>query len=106
MQICEKYQSDYRNSLDLFKAERIRFVAELKKIKKISVFPSQANFLMIELPDSFSSKELTSIMLSKYNILIKDLSSKTSDRQLIRVAIRNTEDNDYLLECLNKEFNV
>lgn len=106
MQISEKYKKDYKAGLKKIKEERNRFVNELKKIKLLNVFPSQANYLMIEIKNKISSKELTKLLLDKYQILIKDLSSKIKDskKQYIRIAVRNTEDNNKLLIALRNVF--
>ena len=103
MQIAEKYKSDYEKALSLFRAERERFFRALNKIKNIKVFNSQANYFMCEL-FGISSKELTGILIEKHNILIKDLSTKfNSNRHFIRIAIKNTSDNDKVLNALSCE---
>lgn len=102
MQIEEKYKSSYRGALNLFKTERSRFVKELSKINGFRVIPSQANYLMVELTGKFTARELTKRLLVKYNLLIQDLSSKIQRGQYIRLAVRNTEDNDKLI-CALKE---
>ena len=85
------------------KNERKRFYQELIKLPHIHVIPSQANYIMIELLDGLSSYELTKVLLSKHNILIKDLYKKTGGKNYIRIAVRNSEDNDRLLDALAKE---
>lgn len=102
MQIEEKYHTTYKKGLVLFKAERERFVNELKKIPALRVIPSQANYLLIEITGGMTARELTKRML-KQNILIKDLTAKlkNADGQYIRIAIRDSKDNDRLLEVLN-----
>ena len=102
LQIEEKYRKDYAASLKLLQAERSRFAAELETIPGIRVLPSQANYLMAELTGS-SSKWLTEQLLNRFNILIKDLSSKIpGDRQFIRIAVRNEEDDTRLTEALRE----
>lgn len=103
MQIEEKYNKDYSHALDLFRKERDRVEKELGKIEGMRVIPSQANYFMIELLGQTSSKELCKIMLLKHDIIIKDLSSKVDGKQYIRIAIRNTEDNDRLITALRSE---
>ena len=103
MQIAEKYKREYANSLVLIRKERGRFISELKTIEELRVIPSQANYVMMELKGRITARELARILLEKYNILVKELSSKLSDRQYLRVAIRNTEDNNKLLAVLRKE---
>lgn len=103
MQIAEKYKKDYAAALKLFRAERARFEAELKKLDGLRVVPSQANYFMVELTGKTSAKELTRKMLLIHNILIKDLASKVGGKQYIRIAIRNAQDNDRLIEALKTE---
>lgn len=103
MQIEEKYKNDYAAALVKIRAERARFMCELGKIPGIRVIPSQANFVMVELDDSISPKELLKTLLIKYEILIKELTTKTNGRNYLRLAVRCTEDNDRLLEALRAE---
>ena len=100
MQIEEKYKKDYEKSLVQIKAERRRFEHRLSAFRDIRVIPSQANYILVELCSSISAFELTKVLLNKYNILIKDLSSKTNGKDYIRIAVRNKEDNDELLKAL------
>jgi len=101
MQIQEKYKKDYALALEKFKEERKRFLAELNKIDSIEVIPTQANYFMIKLKGKYNAEELTNILLDKYGILIKDLTTKVGEKY-IRVAIRNTEDNDKFISALKK----
>lgn len=70
-------------------------------IRGIHVIPSQANYVMVE--TERDAKELTKIMLIKYNLLIKELTAKTGGKNYLRLAVRNTEDNDVLLNALKAE---
>ena len=103
MQIEEKYKSDYQKALAKFRVERVRSQDELGKIKGIRVIPSQANYVMVELTDGTDPKELLKTLLVKHNLLIKELTTKTNGKNYLRLAIRNTEDNDTLLEALKME---
>ena len=100
MQIEEKYKKDYAQSLDRIRAERARFRAELEKLPNLRVIPSQANYLMVELLGGLSSRAVTRELLIGSRILVKDLSAKLGGRQYLRLAVRNTEDNDKLLAAL------
>ena len=102
MQIFNKYEKDYYKACDKFIEERNRFVSLLESIDYLRVIPSQANFLMCQVTDRFTSHELTETLLSRFNILIKDCDSKTGleGKNMIRVAIRNKDDNNALIEAL------
>ena len=103
MQIEEKYKKDYNAALVRIREERSRFQGELSKIKGVRVIPSQANFVMVELEAGISPKELLKTLLIKYNLLIKELTTKTNGRNYLRLAVRNTADNDALLAAMREE---
>ena len=103
MQIEEKYKKDYTAALVQIRAERTRFQAELAKIKGVRVIPSQANFVMVELEEEISPKELLKTLLIKYNLLIKELTTKTNGRNYLRLTVRNTEENDLLVAAMKEE---
>ena len=103
MQIEEKYKKDYAAALVKIRAERTRFQSELSKIKGVRVIPSQANFVMVELESGISPQELLKTLLIKYNLLIKELTTKTNGRNYLRLAVRNTADNNVLLAAMREE---
>ena len=104
MQIEEKYHKQYLLSLEKIKAERSRFQSELSIIKGLRAVPSQANYILVEL-DGISATELTKVLLEKYDIFIKDLSVKIKGGQYVRIAVRDTEDNNKLLRALKEIIN-
>ena len=103
MQIEEKYKKDYQEALVNIRAERNRFQSELAKIKGIRVIPSQANFIMVELDKRISPKELLKTLLIKHDLLIKELTTKTNGRNYLRLAIRDSEENNVLIRALKEE---
>lgn len=101
MQIYEKYHKDYIKACEMFKEERNIFYKELREIPYLEVYPSQANYFLCRVKDKYTSNELA-LKLLKYNILIKDCSTKkafTGD-SFIRIAIRNRMDNHLLFKVL------
>lgn len=105
MQIAEKYKNDYQKALVLLRQERARFRQELMQISGIRVIPSQANYIMVELVNGMTAKDLTKTMLIKHHLFLKDLSGKLSEGQFLRLAVRNEEDNDKLILAFNEELN-
>ena len=103
MQIEEKYKKDYAAALEKLRTERARFQNELAKIKGIRVIPSQANYIMAELDGNISPRELLKRLLVRHNLLIKELTTKTNGRNYLRLAVRNTEDNNVLINALKEE---
>lgn len=100
MQIEEKYKKDYARSLELIRAERARFRRELEKLPNLRVIPSQANYLMVELLGGLSARAITRDLLVNRCILVMDLSPMLGGQQYLRLAVRDTRDNDRLLEAL------
>lgn len=102
MQIYNKHEADYQKACKKFQQERERFFNELSSVSYLRVIPSQANYFLCEVISRFSSTELTTTLLSEYNILIKDCCNKAgfSGRNYIRIAIRSTEDNIKLTSTL------
>lgn len=104
MQIWGKYRSSYQNSLVLIKEARIQFEMGLKSVANLTVFPSQANYVLCEVNATISSYDLAVKLLEEEGLLIKDLSKKRgiAPRQCIRLAVRTEEENTRLVEALKK----
>ena len=104
MQIFGKYENDYKLASRLFVEERTRFQQELAAIPWLRVIPSQANYFLCEVQGKYSSKDLMRLLLVRHNIFIKDCASKFGfeGKNYIRIAIRNSVDNNKLIEALKK----
>ncbi len=110
MQIFGKYERHYEKACRLIRDERNRLGRELSLIRALSVVPSQANYFLCAIDPSsgYDSRSLTLALLERYDILIKDCSSKhgfdsdLSRDRYVRIAVRDRRDNDRLLEALNQ----
>lgn len=104
LQIYPLFKKDYALACEKIKLERERFYNELKKIKKIEIYPSEANYFMCKL-NKHKANELAEYLLKNGNVLIKVLNNKQGfdEGEYIRIAIKDTEDNNYLLNLM-KEF--
>ena len=103
MQIEEKYKKDYLSSLIEIKTERKRFMEELQQLKDVRVIPSEANYFMVELTGTITVKRLQERLLINHNILIKNLENKVDGKQFMRIAVRDTIDNDLLINAMKEE---
>ena len=72
-------------------------------VNGVRVIPSQANFVMVELEEGISPTELLKTLLIRYNLLIKELTTKTNGRNYLRLAVRDTKDNDILVSAMKQE---
>jgi histidinol-phosphate/aromatic aminotransferase/cobyric acid decarboxylase-like protein len=104
MQIFEKYRNDYDSAIEKFIAVKKDYIEKLTTIKNLRVIPSQANYLLCEITGGYHSKEVTARLLDNDQMLIKDLSTKKgfSHRQYIRIAVKQTHENDRLVEALKQ----
>lgn len=104
MQIFGKYASDYDKACEAFIRERNRFFDKLSMIPILRVIPSQANYFLCEVKGGLTARELTFILLKKYGIFIKDCTTKTGlrDKEYVRIAIRDSQDNDMLIGALKE----
>lgn len=105
LQIEQKYAKDYDAALKRIRAERARFAAALAEVPGIRVIPSQANYITVELLGGVSARALTRRMLIGHSILVKDLTAKVGGdgRQYLRLAVRDSRDNDQLIAALRQE---
>jgi histidinol-phosphate/aromatic aminotransferase/cobyric acid decarboxylase-like protein/GTP:adenosylcobinamide-phosphate guanylyltransferase len=103
MQIWEKYRGNYAYAIRRFKDDRTVYLDELKKIKNLRVIPTQANYVTCEVLGGYTAKYLTECLLDRYNIFIKDLSSKNGiNGEYVRLAVRNMEDNRAIVHALSE----
>lgn len=102
LQIFEKYSREYYLAMDAFRAERKRFFDSLNSIEGLRVIPSDANYFLVQLVSGISAGLCARDLISKHNILIKDLSKKINEGEYLRIAVRTKEDNERLVEALGE----
>ncbi len=102
LQIYSKYADSYLEGCKSLASERKRFFDELSTIPYLRPIPSQANYILCEVIQPYTSKGITAELLDKHNLFIKDCSHKDGfdGRQYVRIAVRNSEDDNKLIECL------
>ena len=105
MQIYNKHEKDYLKACDKFLAERNDFEKGLRTIPYLRVMPSQANYFLCEVLPPYTATEIVVYTLRQHNILTRDCSLKPGlnpNKQYMRIAVRNHEDNTRLVEALNQ----
>ena len=105
MQIYNKHEKDYKKACEKFVAERDSFESQLRTVPFLRVMPSQANYFLCEVLPPYTAKEIVIYMLRQHNILTRDCSQKSGlnpQKQYMRIAVRNHEDNTRLVEALRK----
>ncbi len=103
LQICTLYKKDYIRACDKIVEAREEFIKDLKTIKGIKVYDSEANYILCDLK-KYNSTELAIKLLENDNIFIKDLRTKKAfkDMNYVRLAVRTIEENKKLVSSLKK----
>lgn len=105
MQIYNKHEQGYRNACAKFVAERDSFERQLRSIPFLRVMPTEANYFLCEVLPPYTASEIVIRMLKQHNILTRDCSGKPGldpEKQYMRIAVRNHEDNLRLVEGLKE----
>lgn len=85
-----------------FKEERQKMTAELKKLKGLTVYETDTNFILLKLADE-KAAILKEKLFKEANLLIRDASNfKGLDESFIRVAIKAQEENEQLIKALKQ----
>lgn len=81
------------------------FFATLAKIEQIKVYPSLANFALIELLDGSLSEDFVAKMLIKYGIYMRICRDKIGlNGEFVRIASRKFEENEIMIEAIKDCF--
>ena len=93
--------------LQEYEKERIRYIKDtqeffnrLKQIENIKVYPSMANFALVELLEQ-KSTDFMSKMLIRYGIYVRTCYDKIGlQGEFVRIASRKQEENEYILQAI------
>lgn len=86
--------------------EAIKFFDALKSFNDLKVYPTKANFALVELLNGMTSSNFVNYMLVKYGVYLRSCSDKIGlQGEFIRVACRNKEENEIILKSFAKVLN-
>jgi len=97
-------REDFQRRYDVVRKKYIMntlmFLNELSRIPNTKVYPSRANFALVELLDKSDAREFMIKALYSYGIYVRECSDKIGlDGQFIRVASRSFEENVLILNA-------
>jgi threonine-phosphate decarboxylase len=97
--------SEYRRqTIEYVGQERSRLCERLSRLPQLSVHPSQANFLLVEVSGGLTAAGLKERLLAQ-RILIRDCANFAGlDSRFFRIAVRTAEENQRLLTGLEGIF--
>ncbi|MEO8088970.1 MAG: histidinol-phosphate transaminase [Gemmatimonadales bacterium] len=80
---------------------RDRFVADLRDVRGLTVYPTAANFVLIR-SLALPAKELFRRLLDDYGILVRDVSDSAQLSECLRISIGTSGDMDAVIEALKE----
>jgi threonine-phosphate decarboxylase len=99
-----RFKAEYRASFMRVAEDRIYMTDRLSTVPALTVYPSKANFLFIELPEGVPGKLLRDRLLKNHGVMVRECSNKIgSSEQYLRVAVQGREAVDVLVPVLREE---
>jgi len=99
-----QFKQTYRASFSHVKIDREYMRERLSSVSDLTIYPSEANFLYVELPDHISGRHLRDRLLANHGIMVRECSNKIgSSEQYLRLAVQRTDAVDVLIGALQEE---
>jgi hypothetical protein len=99
--MLKDHEEAYRESLRLAARDRYNMAADLVRVPGLTVFPSQANFILVKLPRGADGARLRDYLLTRHGVLVRECGNKLGiTSQFVRLVVRPRKDVDRLLEGL------
>src|SRR5262249_23453880 len=85
--MLKEHGEEYRESLRLLARDRWAMATRLASLPELTVYPSQANFLLVKLAPDIDGSELRDHLLSRHQILIRECGNKLGmSNQFVRLV--------------------
>ncbi|WP_457627943.1 histidinol-phosphate transaminase [Persephonella sp.] len=91
-------REEIKKQVNALISERKRVMEEVKNIGGIRVYPSDANFFLIKVPDG----EKVHRLLIEEGVLVRNMSHLPGMENCLRISIGKPEENDAFIEALKK----
>ncbi len=96
--VLSEGKDEIKKQISIIKRERDKMLSELKSIKGIKVYPSDANFVLIKVSDGDS---LHKALIEK-GILVRNMSHLPYMENCLRISIGKPEENRIFIEILRE----
>ncbi|MGX2983522.1 aminotransferase class I/II-fold pyridoxal phosphate-dependent enzyme [Helicobacter sp. 23-1045] len=102
-------RADFREKYEIIRKKYIKetqdFFAKLSQIKGLKVYPSKANFALVELTNAMKSQDFVNAMLLNYGIYTRNCNDKIGlEGEFIRLSSRTKDENNAILAGLKDLF--
>jgi len=107
LKTATRFKEEYRASFTLVAQDRRYMTERLATVPGIVVYPSQANFLFVEIPDAVSGRTLRDRLLKDHGLLVRECSNKIgATEQQLRLAVQTRVAVESLVTALCDELSV
>jgi len=104
LKIAGRFKAEYQASFKLVAEDRRYMTAQLATVPGLTIYPSKANFLFVELPNGVSGRTLRDRLLGNYGVMVRECSNKIgSSEQYLRLAVQTKAAIDVLVPALQVE---
>lgn len=94
------FQKEYEPVRVRYLRETQQFFDELGKLPGLRVYPSKANFVLVELENGMKAVDFTAGMLVKHGVYTRDCRDKIGlEGEFVRIASRSWEENRIILKA-------
>jgi histidinol-phosphate/aromatic aminotransferase/cobyric acid decarboxylase-like protein len=94
-------RAEYEDSLKKLALDRFMMHSQLSRFTELTVYPSQANFLLVKLPGSVEGAELCDYLLGEHHLLVRQCGNKIGmTSQFMRFGVRPDTEVERLVEGL------
>ena len=100
-------QNQFQKRYEVIRKEYIlecqNFFKGLENIEGLHVYPSQANFALIQLPSYVPSSLFVAFLLCEYGIYVRTANDKIGlNGECVRIAVRRAEENEQMLDAITQ----
>jgi histidinol-phosphate/aromatic aminotransferase/cobyric acid decarboxylase-like protein len=100
--MLEEHADEYGESLQLLSRDRYRMGMELARHPDLTVYSSQANFLLVKLGAGIDGMALRDYLLQRHQVFIRECGNKLGmSSQFVRFVVRPEQDVARLIEGLH-----
>lgn len=99
-----RFKQEYRESFLRVAEDRIYMTEQLSAVSGLTIYPSKANFLFVQLPEQISGRRLRDRLLQNYGLMVRECSNKIgSSERFLRLAVQRKAAVDSLVVALQSE---
>jgi histidinol-phosphate/aromatic aminotransferase/cobyric acid decarboxylase-like protein len=87
------HRPEYQRSLQLLARDRYNMAMQLAQLPELTVFTSQANFLLVKLAPGIDGSDLRDYLINSHQVFIRECGNKLGmSKQYLRLVVRPQQD--------------